>query len=74
MSEKTVSPEQLTTIIIELKETAVRTETKLDRALTNQDDFETRLRTLEKRQWLQMGAASVFGAAVAFVTSGVFPT
>ena len=42
----------------------VRIETKLDIAITNSADHESRIRSLERKLWMVAGAAAVGGAGV----------
>jgi hypothetical protein len=48
-----------------------RIETKLDAALLDIDDHETRVRSLERGYWKVVGAASVIAAIVAKVTERI---
>lgn len=49
----------------EVIERLVRIETKLDKSLSVADDHETRVRSLEREQWLHRGGASVVAVLVA---------
>lgn len=45
----------------DIRDLLVEIKTKLDIALTNQADHETRLRALERSKWVAVGAAAAAG-------------
>jgi uncharacterized membrane protein YoaK (UPF0700 family) len=49
-----------------------RIETKLELWLTQHADHETRIRALERRMWIAMGAAAVGGGALSQIVPQLF--
>ena len=47
--------------IDDIRDLLIEIKTKLDYAITNQTDHETRLRALERSKWVAVGAAAAAG-------------